>query len=150
VAGAVVNCPGHVSHDAAAAVLGRRHDGAQVSVDLRLCPFEQLGQDLVDAGDDVRGQPERELGGVSDYARQSAEALPETGGGEGQDRNGLLPPAAAVADERARRLSRSHAPPASRTTSAGYVSPSSRHRGPALLRGLVHNSVHGTCRRPLP
>jgi hypothetical protein len=27
---------------------------------------------------------------------QSAEALPETGGGEGQDRNGLLPPAAAV------------------------------------------------------
>jgi len=28
--------------------------------------------------------------------RQSAEALPETGGGEGQDRNGLFPLAAAV------------------------------------------------------
>ena len=28
--------------------------------------------------------------------RQSAEALPDTGGGEGQDRNGLLPLAAAV------------------------------------------------------
>ena len=28
--------------------------------------------------------------------RQSAEALPDTGGGDGQDRNGLLPLAAAV------------------------------------------------------
>ena len=29
-------------------------------------------------------------------ARQSAEALPDTGGGEGQGRNGLFPPAGAV------------------------------------------------------
>jgi hypothetical protein len=28
--------------------------------------------------------------------RQSAEASPDTGGGEGQDRKGLFPPAAAV------------------------------------------------------
>jgi hypothetical protein len=49
-------------------VLGCRHHGAQVSIDLRLRPFEQLGQDPVDVGDDVRGQPERELGGVNDYA----------------------------------------------------------------------------------
>jgi hypothetical protein len=48
----------------------------------------------VDVGDDVRGQPERELGGVNDHAQ--AEALPETGSGEGQDRNGLFPLAAAV------------------------------------------------------
>ena len=40
VVGAVVNCPGHVSHDSAAAVPGRHHDGAQVSIDLRLGPFE--------------------------------------------------------------------------------------------------------------
>ena len=40
------------------------------------------------------GQPERELGGVNDDALQ--QALPDTGGGEGQDRNGLLPLAAAV------------------------------------------------------
>jgi len=69
VVGAVVNCPGHVSHDSPAAVLGRHPYGAQVSIDLRLGPFEQLGQDPVDVGDDVRGQPERELGGVNDYAQ---------------------------------------------------------------------------------
>jgi hypothetical protein len=50
-------------------MLGRHDYGAQVSVDLRLGPFEQLGQDPVDVGDDVRGQPKRELGGVNDYAQ---------------------------------------------------------------------------------
>jgi hypothetical protein len=50
-------------------VLGRHPYGAQVSIDLRLGPFEQLGQDPVDVGDDVRGQPERELGAVNDYAQ---------------------------------------------------------------------------------
>jgi hypothetical protein len=33
-------------------MLGRHDYGAQVSVDLRLGPFEQLGQDPVDVGDD--------------------------------------------------------------------------------------------------
>jgi hypothetical protein len=50
-------------------VLGRHPYGAQVSIDLGLGPFEQLGQDPVDVGDDVRGQPERKLGGVNDYAQ---------------------------------------------------------------------------------
>jgi hypothetical protein len=50
-------------------VLGCHSYGAQISVDLRLGPFEQLGQDPVDVGDDVRGQPERELGSVNDYAQ---------------------------------------------------------------------------------
>ena len=43
VVGAVVDCPGHVSHDLPAAVLGRHHYGTQVSIDLRLGPFEQPG-----------------------------------------------------------------------------------------------------------
>ena len=38
--GAVVDCPGHVSHDSPAAVLGRHPYSAQISIDLRLGPFE--------------------------------------------------------------------------------------------------------------
>jgi len=64
-----MNCPGHVSHNSPATMLGRHHYGVQISLDLRLDPFEQLAQDPVDVGDDVRGQPERELGGINDYAQ---------------------------------------------------------------------------------
>ena len=64
-----MDCPGHLGHDPSATVLGRHYYGAQVSVDLWLGPFEQLGQDPVDVGDDVRGQPEREFGGINDYAQ---------------------------------------------------------------------------------
>jgi hypothetical protein len=49
-------------------VLSRHHYGFQIGVDLRLSPFEQVGQDPVDVGDDVLGQPECELSGVDDHA----------------------------------------------------------------------------------
>ncbi|HET9080533.1 MAG TPA: hypothetical protein VFO01_08455 [Trebonia sp.] len=66
VARTVVNCPAAtIPPPLCSAAIPT----AQISIDLRLGPFEQLGQDPVDVGDDVRGHPERELGGVNDYAQ---------------------------------------------------------------------------------
>ena len=50
-----MNCPGHVSQDASAAVLRSSYDRLEVSVNFGLLPLEQVTQYPVHAGGDVRG-----------------------------------------------------------------------------------------------
>jgi len=56
--------PGHFVQDASTAVLRRSCDRLQVGTCFGPLPFEEVTQDPLHVGGDVRRQPERELGSV--------------------------------------------------------------------------------------